>query len=91
MKRFKLELVKTDNHTPNEKDSSSNPMAYEKPAPRLGRESQAQIGQQLRSMYQTYVQEGVPKHLSDLVEQFAGQERKEDTKSPEHRDDKPSE
>jgi hypothetical protein len=90
-RRVKLELVKTDGDKANEKDSPSNPMTYEKPAPRLGREAQAQIGQQLRAMYQTYVHEGVPTHLSDLVERFAGQDR-EETKPPEDRkDSKPSE
>jgi hypothetical protein len=34
---------------------------------RLGREAQARIGELLRSMYNTYVHQGVPQHLDDLV------------------------
>ena len=34
---------------------------------RLGREAQARIGELLRSMYNTYVNQGVPSHLADLV------------------------
>jgi hypothetical protein len=34
---------------------------------RLGRETQARIGELLRSMYNSYVNEGVPQHLEDLV------------------------
>jgi hypothetical protein len=45
-----------------------------KPEVRLGREAQARIGQQLRDMYQTFVQEGVPDHLADLVQRLSEQE-----------------
>jgi hypothetical protein len=38
-----------------------------KPEIRLGREAQARIGELLRAMYNTYVNQGVPSHLSDLV------------------------
>jgi len=34
---------------------------------RLGREVQARIGQQLRSLYDDVVKEGVPEHISALV------------------------
>lgn len=34
---------------------------------RLGRETQAKIGELLRTMYNSYVSEGVPQHLEDLV------------------------
>ena len=39
----------------------------QRPEVRLGREAQARIGELLRSMYNTYVSEGVPQHLEDLV------------------------
>ena len=38
-----------------------------KPEIRLGREAQARIGELLRAMYNTYVSQGVPPHLADLV------------------------
>jgi hypothetical protein len=34
---------------------------------RLGREAQARIGELLRNMYNSYVNQGVPPHLADLV------------------------
>jgi hypothetical protein len=34
---------------------------------RLGREAQARIGELLRNMYNSYLNEGVPQHLADLV------------------------
>lgn len=39
----------------------------QRPEIRLGREAQARIGELLRSMYNAYVNEGVPQHLDDLV------------------------
>jgi hypothetical protein len=41
---------------------------------RLGREAQHRIGELLRSMYNTYVNEGVPQHLEDLVRRIGEQE-----------------
>ena len=38
-----------------------------KPEPRLGKEAQARIGDLLRTMYNSYVDQGVPDHLTDLV------------------------
>jgi Anti-sigma factor NepR len=38
-----------------------------KPEIRLGREAQARIGELLRAMYNTYVNQGVPQHLAELV------------------------
>ena len=38
-----------------------------KPEIRLGREAQARIGELLRAMYNTYVNQGVPPHLAELV------------------------
>jgi hypothetical protein len=38
-----------------------------KPTARLGREVQAKIGHQLRSVYEDVVNQGVPDHIADLV------------------------
>jgi hypothetical protein len=38
-----------------------------RPEIRLGREAQARIGELLRNMYNSYVNQGVPPHLADLV------------------------
>ena len=38
-----------------------------RPEIRLGREAQARIGELLRTMYNSYVNQGVPPHLADLV------------------------
>ena len=59
-----------------DKVEPSDPMSKQahKPEVRLGREAQARIGQQLRDMYQQFVQEGVPDHLSELVQRLSEQE-----------------
>jgi hypothetical protein len=41
---------------------------------RLGREAQVRIGELLRSMYNTYVNQGVPQHLEDLVRRIGEQD-----------------
>jgi hypothetical protein len=41
---------------------------------RLGREVQARIGQQLRSLYDDVVKEGVPEHISALVRRLSEQD-----------------
>jgi len=52
-------------------DASENPESMAKrphrPEIRLGREAQARIGELLRNMYNSYVNQGVPSHLADLV------------------------
>jgi hypothetical protein len=45
-----------------------------KPEARLGREVQAKIGQQLRSMYDDVVNQGVPQHIADLVRRLSDQD-----------------
>jgi hypothetical protein len=62
-----------------EKPESHDPMGRtlnipKKPEARLGREVQARIGQQLRSMYNDVVSQGVPQHLTDLVRRLSDQE-----------------
>lgn len=41
---------------------------------RLGREAQARIGELLRAMYNSYVNQGVPHHFEDLVRRISEQE-----------------
>jgi hypothetical protein len=41
---------------------------------RLGREAQHRIGELLRTMYNSYVNEGVPQSLDDLVRRIGEQE-----------------
>ncbi len=41
---------------------------------RLGREVQARIGQQLRALYDDVVNQGVPKHIDDLVRRLSDQD-----------------
>jgi hypothetical protein len=41
---------------------------------RLGREVQARIGQQLRGLYDDVVNQGVPKHIDDLVRRLTDQD-----------------
>jgi hypothetical protein len=45
-----------------------------KPHARLGRETQARIGQQLRAMYDDVVGQGVPDHISDLIRKLGQQD-----------------
>ena len=42
---------------------------------RLGREVQARIGQQLRAMYNDFVNQGVPPHLTELVRRLSDQDQ----------------
>ena len=70
---------KTNLETVTDKPESQDPMA--RPATtshkeaRLGREVQARIGQQLRAMYNDFVNQGVPPHLSDLVRRLSDQDQ----------------
>jgi hypothetical protein len=70
---------KTNLEAVTDKPESQDPMA--RPATtshkeaRLGREVQARIGQQLRAMYNDFVNQGVPPHLSDLVRRLSDQDQ----------------
>jgi aromatic ring-cleaving dioxygenase len=50
------------------------PVVQRRSEVRLGREVQARIGQQLRSMYDEVVKEGVPQHIGDLVRRLSEQD-----------------
>ena len=57
-----------------ELDAMGRPATQRKTEVRLGREVQARIGQQLRSMYDEVVSEGVPQHIADLIRRLADQD-----------------
>jgi hypothetical protein len=59
---------------PQAADSMVSPVTPNKPEVRLGREVQARIGQQLRSMYDDFVNQGVPQNITDLVRRLSEQE-----------------
>jgi hypothetical protein len=56
------------------RDAMGRPVGSRKTEVRLGREVQARIGQQLRSMYDQVVKEGVPPHIADLVRRLSEQD-----------------
>jgi hypothetical protein len=63
----KTNTERIDSHS--DKMDPQNPMGRHahKPAARLGREAQVQLGEQLRAMYASYVNQGVPPQLAELV------------------------
>jgi hypothetical protein len=50
---------------------------------RLGRDVQSKIGQQLRSMYDNVVSEGVPNRFSEMLRQLDQQQAQPDQKDKE--------
>ena len=50
---------------------------------RLGRDVQSKIGQQLRSMYDNVVSEGVPDRFSEMLRQLDQQQAQPDQKDKE--------
>ncbi|HKS64181.1 MAG TPA: NepR family anti-sigma factor [Xanthobacteraceae bacterium] len=50
---------------------------------RLGRDVQSKIGQQLRSMYDNVVSEGVPDRFSEMLRQLDQQQSQPDQKDKE--------
>ncbi len=55
-------------------DDMSRATGQRKGEVRLGREVQARIGQQLRTLYDDVVNEGVPTHIADLVHRLSSQD-----------------
>jgi hypothetical protein len=55
-------------------EMTGRPASAQKPEVRLGREVQARIGQQLRALYDDYVNQGVPQNITDLVRRLSEQE-----------------
>lgn len=70
--RTNLDTVEPDSDKsgPQEPSMAKRP---HKPEIRLGREAQARIGELLRSMYNSYVNQGVPQHLDELVRRLGEQ------------------
>jgi hypothetical protein len=60
---------------PESQDPMARPATTSHKEARLGREVQARIGQQLRAMYNDFVNQGVPPHLSDLVRRLSDQDQ----------------
>jgi len=67
-----LEAVEPDTDKP----ELQNPMGkrQHKAEIRLGREAQVRIGELLRAMYNSYVNQGVPPHLEELVRRLGEHE-----------------
>jgi hypothetical protein len=59
---------------PDAEDAMDRPATPHRHDVRLGREVQARIGQQLRAMYEDFVNQGVPQHISDLVRRLSEQD-----------------
>ncbi len=68
-----LEQDKPDADKPETLESMGKPATQQKDV-RLGREVQARIGQQLRAMYDDFVNQGVPQHITDLVRRLSEQD-----------------
>jgi hypothetical protein len=71
-RRTNLDPVQPDSDSLELHNSMGN--RPQKPEVRLGREAQARIGELLRSMYNGYVDQGVPPRLADLVRRLGEQE-----------------
>ncbi len=73
-KTVNIESAAPDREMPDTRDAMGRPVGPRKTEVRLGREVQARIGQQLRSMYDQVVKEGVPPHIADLVRRLSEQD-----------------
>jgi hypothetical protein len=74
-RKTNLEPVEPVAEKPESQDPMVRPATQHKPEARLGREIQARIGQQLRTMYNEVVNQGVPQHLTDLVRRLSDQDQ----------------
>ena len=68
-RKTNLEPVEPDSGKPESQDSMFK--RPPRPEARLGREAQIRIGEQLRAMYNSFVNQGVPEHLADLVRRLS--------------------
>jgi hypothetical protein len=71
-RKTNLEAVEPDSDKPETQTSMAK--RQHKPEIRLGREAQVRIGELLRAMYNSYVNQGVPQHLEELVRRLGEQE-----------------
>ena len=69
-RKTNLEAVEQDTDRPEMHD----PLRRPHKEIRLGREAQVRIGELLRSMYNSYVNQGVPQQLEDLVRRLGEQD-----------------
>jgi hypothetical protein len=73
-RKTNLEPVEPVAEKPEVQDPMARQATQHKPEARLGREIQARIGQQLRTMYNDVVSQGVPPHITDLVRRLGDQD-----------------
>jgi len=71
-RKTNLEAVEPDADRPESHESAGK--RPHKDEIRLGREAQVRIGELLRSMYNSYVSQGVPQRLEDLVRRIGEQD-----------------
>jgi hypothetical protein len=60
----------TDDENPSRPGSMQTEVTQKKTRGRLGRDVQSKIGQQLRSMYDDVVSEGVPERFTEMLRQL---------------------
>jgi hypothetical protein len=71
-RKTNLEAVQPDADRPESHDpTDKRPHKHEI---RLGREAQVRIGELLRTMYNSYINQGVPQHLEDMVRRIGEQD-----------------
>jgi hypothetical protein len=71
-RKTNLEAVQPDADRPESQDpTDKRPHKHEI---RLGREAQVRIGELLRTMYNSYINQGVPQHLEDMVRRIGEQD-----------------
>ena len=73
----------TDDDKPDRPGHMQTEVNQRKPKGRLGRDVQSKIGQQLRSMYDNVVSEGVPDRFSEMLQQLDQQQAQPDQKDTE--------
>lgn len=75
-RRTNLDAVMPEADNPDKEAQSAmaKPGVPHKPEVRLGRETQARIGQQLRALYDDVVNQGVPQHINELIRRLSEQE-----------------
>ena len=73
----------TDDDKPDRPGHMQTEVNQRKPKGRLGRDVQSKIGQQLRSMYDNVVSEGVPDRFSEMLRQLDQQHAQPDQKDKE--------
>jgi len=74
MKNRKINIAAVEPETEKPEEENAMSRRPQKPEVRLGREAQARIGELLRTMYNSYLNQGVPTHLADLVRRLGEQE-----------------